>query len=359
MHDRVDHGFKHRSPAVLRRIYSRRRLACRNAHVADHELHRVSDLHGKRSCDFLCVQLAGGAVRAAIVGRHDSRLRQPVLGRVGAEQHASDRGPVHVGFIGRQKPKVHQSPARVSRSRHTEQWFPKTLVEGLEAGLRNNLPVEPEVAAPGASLRQPQTFVAAEAAFGCADPDECATGPLVHGIAPRHIHEYEGPAVEFSMMHVDAEGRFHRVRAHFDQQVVKSGHLLPGHTLNSTTVGNPAKKHAPVRVGEGRHLIGEIVSPGAGRAVVTKLDLLEFPAAVLAQAQTLADFRVGDVHFTCYQAPGLVCCRQAGKRGHFLPSQRLPATSTTSETSTPTRTGSMNPQTKKLVPALSSRGVKS
>ena len=80
----------------------------------------------------------------------------------------------------------HQSPSRVGRTRHTEQRFPKALVEGLEAGLRNNLPVEPEVAALGASLGQPQTFVAAEAAFGCADPDECATGPLVHGVAPRH-----------------------------------------------------------------------------------------------------------------------------------------------------------------------------
>ena len=192
--------------------------------------------------------------------------------------------------------KVHQSPARVSRSRDTEQWFPKALVEGLEAGLRNNLPVEPEVAALGASLRQPQRFVAAEAAFGCSDPDERATGPLVHGVAPRHGHEYEGPAVEFSMVNVDAQGRFHRVRAHFDQQVVKRGHLLRGHTLDPTAVGNPAEKHAPVRIGEGRHLIGEVVSPGTRRAVVTKLDLLEFPATVLAQAQTLADFRVGDVH---------------------------------------------------------------
>ena len=118
----------------------------------------------------------------------------------------------------------------------------------------------------------------------------------MHEIAPWHDHEYEGLSVQLSVMDLDAEGRLYGIGAYLVQQPAKGRHLLERHPLNLSGIGDSAKKHAPVCVRERCHFIGEIPSAGALRTVATEFDLLELPAVVLAQPQTAADCRVGNIH---------------------------------------------------------------
>ena len=86
------------------------------------------------------------------------------------------------------------------------------------------------------------------------------------------------------------------VGADLHKQAVERCHLFTGHALNPSVVGYAAQEHATARVGESAQFVGKIVSTGAGRGIAAEFDLLEFPAAVLAQPQLPTDVLVADCH---------------------------------------------------------------
>ena len=53
-------------------------------------------------------------------------------------------------------------------------------------------------------LRQPQTFVPAQAPPGRTDPDECLPAPFMQSFAARDGYQKECSTIEFSVMDFDA-----------------------------------------------------------------------------------------------------------------------------------------------------------
>ena len=156
--------------------------------------------------------------------------------------------------------------------------------------------IKPEVAALGTVLRQPEAFVPLQAPLGGAHPEEGNPGPLVNGITTGYVHKHEGFAVKLSMMNMNAQGRGNHIGADLHQQVIERRHLFAGHALNPSIVTNAAQEPATTRVGKGAYFVGKVVSTRAGWLVALEFDLLELPAAVLPQPQTLEDVPVADGH---------------------------------------------------------------
>ena len=68
-------------------------------------------------------------------------------------------------------------------------------------------------------------------------------------------------------------------------------------------VGDTAHQHAAAGVGEGGEFIGQVVAARADGAIATELDLLELPAAVLAEAELAPDVVRTDGHQSSSREP--------------------------------------------------------
>ena len=118
----------------------------------------------------------------------------------------------------------------------------------------------------------------------------------MNSVAHRHLDEQEGSFMEFSMMNVDAQCRLDSVGAYLDQHAVECFHLFAGHARNPSVVVYAKQEYAAARVGESAQFVGKIFSTGAGGGIAAEFNLLEFPAAIFAEPQSLTDFLVGDCH---------------------------------------------------------------
>ena len=119
----------------------------------------------------------------------------------------------------------------------------------------------------------------------------------MHGIALRHLGQQHQLAVgHFLVMCADANGRLDRIGAHLDQKGVQVRDLSARHADDVAVVGNAGEHHAPGGVGEGRDFVGPVAAGRSFRTIPGKLDLLEFPGAVLARAQSAFDFLDAVVH---------------------------------------------------------------
>ena len=97
-------------------------------------------------------------------------------------------------------------------------------------------------------------------------------------------------------MCADANGRLDRIGAHLYQKGVQIRDLRARHADDVPVVGNASEHDAPRGVGEGRDFVGPVSAGRSFRTIPGELDLLEFPAAVLARPQLAFDFLNAVVH---------------------------------------------------------------
>ena len=125
----------------------------------------------------------------------------------------------------------------------------------------------------------------------------------MHRIALRHLGQQHQLAVgQFLVMCADANGRPDRISAHLYQKGVQVRDLRARHADDVAVVGNASEHHASRSVGEGRDFVGPVAAGRSFRTIPGKLNLLEFPAAVLARPQPAFDFLDAVVHVPTIQA---------------------------------------------------------
>ena len=107
--------------------------------------------------------------------------------------------------------------------------------------------------------------------------------------ALRHFNQKQPFAIQFSVMGVYTNGRLDGVSADFHQSGIEFDDLFTRHGLNFARVGSAAEQYAAVRVGKSSDFIGPIIAARTSRTVPRKLDPIEFPLAILAQAKLALD----------------------------------------------------------------------
>ena len=210
--------------------------------------------------------------------------------------------------------------------RDADERLPQAVAQGLESGLRHGLPVEPQEPGLPALLRQAQTLVGRHLAFGAAHAAIAASRTVVLGVAGRDLYDEQRLAVSELVagdLHVD--GRLDRVRAGIRQDAIQYVHLRSRHALHLAVVADATQQHAAAGVGEGGELVGQVVAARADGAIAPELDLLELPAAVLAESKLAPDVVRADRH----QSPSLAKRRAASIRPCSTRTMLTPASSRT------------------------------
>ena len=118
------------------------------------------------------------------------------------------------------------------------------------------------------------------------------------GVALRDLGQQYGAAIGHrNAKNADIDAGLDGIPPDFNQQPFQIVQLRAGHhPLHRAVIGNAAQQDAAAGVGEGANLVGQVITARRNRTVALESNLLEFPGAVLAEAQSLLNFFGGVRH---------------------------------------------------------------